>query len=107
MVIVLLAVAFLAVADVNKGAEDMVLYGGKSGDVPFPHLKHQENLEDCQTCHDLFPQEAGVIEKLKADGELKKKAVMNTQCTKCHRVLKKEGKPTGPTSCKNCHSVKP
>ncbi len=106
LAIALMMVAFAVMAEENKGAESVVLYGGKSGNVPFPHHQHQETLKDCQTCHDLFPQEAGAIEKLKADGELKKKAVMNSKCTKCHRVLKKEGKPSGPTSCKKCHTIK-
>ena len=106
LVVAVLAVAVAVVAEEQKGAADMVLFGGKSGDVPFPHLRHQDTLKDCKTCHDMFPQEPGVIEKLKAGGELKSKAVMNAKCTKCHRLLKKEGKPTGPTSCKKCHAIK-
>ncbi len=87
----------------NKGAENIELYGGKSGPVPFPHLAHQDALADCKICHELFPQEIGGIEKLKASGQLKKKQIMNKHCTKCHRQLKKEGKITGPITCKACH----
>lgn len=87
----------------NRGAESIELYGGKNGPVPFPHLAHQDALADCKICHELFPQEIGGIEKLKASGELKKKQIMNKHCTKCHRKLKKEGKQTGPTTCKACH----
>ena len=90
----------------NRGAENIELYGGKSGPVPFPHLAHQEALKDCKICHELFPQEIGSIEKLKADGQLKKKQIMNKHCTKCHRQLKKEGQKTGPITCKACH-IKP
>jgi cytochrome c553 len=87
----------------NKGSAQLMLEGGRSGPVPFPHLVHQETLGDCSICHELFPQQAGAIERLKATGELKQKQVMNKQCTKCHKQFKKEGKQTGPTTCKSCH----
>ncbi|MBL0712666.1 MAG: cytochrome c3 family protein [Desulfosarcina sp.] len=87
----------------NKGAAAIELNGGKKGPVPFPHRAHQEVLKDCQVCHELFPQQAGAIDKLKADGELKKKQIMNKHCTKCHKKMKTEGRKTGPTTCKACH----
>ena len=88
----------------NKGAPEMVLYGGKTGNVPFGHLAHQKR-ETCEACHNLFPQEKGAIEKFKANGQLKKKKAMK-QCQKCHRKLKRAGQKSGPTGCKECHSVK-
>lgn len=87
----------------NQGAEKIELDGGKRGNIPFPHRQHQKNLGDCQICHSVFPQEPGAIEKLKTQGTLKKKYVMNKLCTKCHREKKREGKPSGPTSCAKCH----
>jgi hypothetical protein len=90
----------------NKGAEQIELQGGKSGPVPFPHLVHQDALADCNVCHELFPQEIGAIDKLKASGELQKKQIMNKHCTKCHKKMKKEGQKTGPTTCKSCHIKK-
>ena len=63
----------VSLATENQGAENMELEGGKRGKVPFPHRQHQKNLEDCQICHSVFPQEAGAIQKLKAQGALKKK----------------------------------
>ena len=87
----------------NQGVESMDLEGGKRGKVPFPHRQHQKNLGDCQICHSIFPQELGAIPKLKAQGALKKKYVMNKLCTKCHREKKKAGQPSGPTTCKTCH----
>jgi cytochrome c5 len=100
--VVALACAYAIQTD-NKGAPQMSLNGGKNGPVPFPHLAHQAALADCSICHELFPQEAGGIDALKASGELKKKQVMNKHCTKCHKQMKKEGKKTGPTTCKTCH----
>jgi hypothetical protein len=88
-----------------RGADDMVLEGGSTGRVPFPHHRHQDALGDCMACHTLFPQEAGSIETLKAEGKLGKKAVMNA-CSKCHRSLAKSGQASGPTGCKQCHSRK-
>ena len=89
----------------QRGAGEMVLEGGKTGLVPFPHHRNQDALGDCTVCHALFPQKAGSIEALKAEGRLDKKTVMNN-CSKCHRKLAKAGRPTGPTSCKQCHSRK-
>lgn len=95
-------VSMVAIANENKGAEQMVLEGGKSGEVPFPHAAHQSNLGDCTVCHDLFPQQPGAIESLKKAGKLKKKKVMR-QCTGCHRKTAKAGQKSGPTRCKTCH----
>jgi len=91
-------------ADQDNGQEHISLYGGNKGEVPFPHRLHQNNLGDCKTCHDVFPQKKGSIEALKAEGKLKKKHVMNKLCTKCHRQKKKAGEKSGPTTCTKCHS---
>jgi hypothetical protein len=87
----------------NQGAENIELQGSKNGKVLFPHRRHQKNLADCQICHAIFPQEAGAIEKLKAQGALENKYVMNKLCTKCHREKKKAGQPSGPMICAKCH----
>jgi hypothetical protein len=97
------AVTTGSMATQNKGAENIVLKGGQRGNVPFPHRQHQERIKDCQVCHTVFPQQAGSIEALKAEGKLKKKTVMNTLCTKCHKQKKKAGQKSGPTTCKKCH----
>ncbi len=107
LIIVSTGVAYAyAIQTANKGAEQIELYGGKSGPVPFPHLVHQDVIEDCKVCHELFPQKIGAIEKLKASGELQKKQIMNKHCTKCHKKMKTEGQKTGPTTCKSCHIKK-
>jgi len=93
----------VSLATENQGSENITLDGGSRGNVSFPHRQHQKNLVDCQICHSLFPQEAGAIEKLKAQGALENKYVMNKLCTKCHREKKKAGQPSGPTSCAKCH----
>jgi cytochrome c-type protein NrfB len=80
----------------NKGAADMILQGGKPGDVPFAHHLHQSHLGNCDLCHNLFPQTKGSIDKLKAEGKLKKKEVMD-QCQACHR------QKAGPLKCGECH----
>ena len=95
--------ALAAWSNQDQGAEEIKLYGGSRGDVPFPHRSHQKALVDCQICHVLYPQVAGSIEELKAQGQLKKKQVMNKQCTKCHKQKKKEGIKAGPVTCKQCH----
>jgi hypothetical protein len=90
-------------ASQDKGPAKMDLDGGKRGKVPFPHHQHQEKLGDCEICHSVFPQKAGSIAELKAEGKLKKKHVMNKLCTKCHREMKKTGQKSGPTTCRKCH----
>ena len=103
--VALIGGSFIAVslATENQGAENIKLEGGKRGKVAFPHRQHQKNLGDCQICHAVFPQESGAIRKLKSQGKLKKKYVMNKLCTKCHKKTKKAGQRSGPTKCKNCH----
>jgi len=88
----------------NQGAENITIDGGQRGNVAFPHRQHQKNLVDCQICHSIFPQEVGAIQKLKEQGALKKKYVMNKLCTKCHREKKRAGQPSGPTTCTKCHN---
>lgn len=105
MVVLMMAVVS-AIAMENKGAETISLDGGSRGLVPFPHHRHQSVLGDCQVCHVLFPQEVGGITRLKKEGALVKKQVMNKHCIKCHKAQKKMGNPSGPSTCSKCH-VKP
>lgn len=102
----LLMVAFSLKAravDQNRGPEKLIISGGRRGDVHLPHRQHQQRLKDCQICHQLFPQQAGSIEKFKAEGKLEKKQVMKRLCIHCHRKQKKAGRPAGPVSCHACH----
>ena len=103
LVIIASVTAVAAVWAVNNGAENIQIYGGSKGSVPFPHHDHQDRLTDCNTCHAVFPQEADGIKKMKIAGQLKPKQVMNKQCVKCHKGQKKAGNPTGPTTCSKCH----
>ncbi len=93
----------IAVAEENKGAENIDLDGGKKGAIDFPHHSHQTAIGDCNACHSIFPKAAGAIKDLKTKKELKKKQVMNKTCIKCHKGMKKAGEKTGPTSCSACH----
>lgn len=97
------SLAFTPVSE-KQGAEEISLFGGKRGDVTFPHRRHQDALGDCSICHTLFPREKGVIEAYKKEEKLKPKQVMNKLCVKCHREKAKAGEPTGPRSCNSCHN---
>jgi hypothetical protein len=99
----LLMASAAALANQSRGTDEMSLAGGKRGEVPFPHHRHQEALGDCQMCHKAFPQEVGAIQSLVAQNALKPKQVMNKQCIKCHRARKKAGETTGPLTCGQCH----
>jgi hypothetical protein len=105
-IVVFIAVAPVIPASENPGGEKLILYGGSRGEVPFPHRRHQTALGDCQVCHTLFPQEKDSIEKLKSEGRLVTKQIMNKHCIKCHRTEKRAGRPSGPTSCSQCHVKK-
>jgi hypothetical protein len=87
----------------NPGAAEMVLDGGTTGKVPFPHRKHQQALPDCTLCHSVFPQKTGAIDELKESGKLPRKQVMNELCTRCHKERQSAGQSAGPTSCLKCH----
>lgn len=101
---VLLVAAIAIAAEVNKGAADITLNGGTMGNIAFPHQGHQTALKDaCMSCHDMFAQETGIIDKLKAENKLGKKDVMNKKCINCHKAKKNEGVKSGPTSCSECH----
>ena len=96
-----LSVAMAAAS--NRGPDHIDIFGGRSGNVPFPHAQHQDRIKDCNVCHSVFPQETEAIKKLKEKGTLKPKKVMNLQCIKCHKQEKKAGKPHGPVTCNTCH----
>ncbi len=102
----LFLVPTLSFAGKIQGREEISLYGGRSGNILFPHHLHQKVVTDCQTCHINFAQREGALEAAKTSKALKKKQVMNKTCLKCHRALKKSGEKSGPTSCKQCHTKK-
>ena len=87
----------------NKGAPKIDIFGGQKGTIAFPHAQHQDRLKDCNICHSVFPQEKDAIKKLKEQGTIKPKKVMNLQCIKCHKQEKQAGKPSGPVTCNTCH----
>ncbi len=105
MVVFVLALSLVirAMAVENKGAEQIILDGGKRGAVHFHHHLHQNMLGDCKICHSLFPQEPGVIARLKQEEKLVPKQIMNKLCVKCHKAKKQAGQPAGPVTCTKCH----
>ena len=98
----LVALASAAVQATTQGPEQITIFGGSRGKVPFPHAQHQVRIKDCSVCHSLFPQEPDALKKMKAQGDLKPKKVMNAQCIRCHRADKRAGQPHGPLTCKTC-----
>ncbi len=102
---ILIAVAMCGIvtAGQNTGPAKINIYGGKTGNIDFPHKVHQDTLKDCSICHKLFKKETDALKKMKEANEMKKKAIMNKLCIKCHRARKNQGLETGPTSCKKCH----
>jgi hypothetical protein len=102
LVAVMLGSGSVGVAE-NRGPEKIDINAGAKGVVAFTHHKHQDVVNaDCKVCHELFPKAKNSIDKLIADGKLRKKKVMN-QCVKCHRETKREGEKSGPLKCRDCH----
>lgn len=101
--VLILFSAALIIASENRGGEVLTVDGASKGAITFPHKEHQDTLKDCKICHDTFPQELGVIKKMKGNKELKRKQVMNDVCLKCHKEYKASGKNHGPINCNGCH----
>jgi hypothetical protein len=85
--------------------------------VPFAHSKH--TTVECAKCHHTLEADGGAVKKCTTSGchdslEFRDKAnakdiklvenTFHTQCIDCHKDLKKEQKPTGPTACGKCHT---
>jgi DNA-directed RNA polymerase subunit M/transcription elongation factor TFIIS len=88
----------------NYGKKEILIDGGKKGNILFPHQAHQSRIKDCKVCHASFPQKQGALKESMGTGVLKKKQVMNTICLKCHREDKNAGKTHGPVKCSGCHA---
>lgn len=86
----------------DKGMEAIALKGGSMGSITFPHGRHQAMFVDCKPCHEFFPKESQVVDKMMAEGKMHKKDVMN-MCKKCHTDLAGKGQKAGPVACKDCH----
>jgi hypothetical protein len=96
-------ISTIGLAVENKGAEKIQIDGGSRGAISFQHRQHQDRLGDCNVCHTMFPQESQSLARLKGNGQLKPKNVMNKLCIKCHKAEKKVGNNAGPTKCSKCH----
>ena len=118
--VVLADVAKSAKADTsgNGITKDVITFECSYGDVTFTHKKHNVEYKiDCydSKCHHTWDkdknQKSGDLcrdcHKEKAEGNTpSKKDAFHKSCKGCHEDRKKEGKPTGPTACKECHKKK-
>jgi len=68
--------------------------------------KKGDEVKKCDACHSEAKKPKGV--KLSKKEKIKKYhySAIHENCKSCHRKLKKQGKPTGPTACKGCHPKK-
>ncbi|MBT6340020.1 MAG: cytochrome c3 family protein [Desulfobacula sp.] len=87
----------------NQGSKEIIINGGKMGNITFPHYTHHGVIQDCMVCHAAFSKEPGALQKAKDLGTLYKKQVMKESCLKCHLDKKKAGETFGPVKCKGCH----
>jgi hypothetical protein len=87
----------------------------KKAPVVFNHEKHK--ALQCTVCHHEVQdgkkvewkegqpiKKCGACHKLEDQGPIVKlEKAMHNQCVECHKKVKKEKKPTGPTACTKCH----
>ena len=68
--------------------------------------KEGDAVQKCDACHSEAKAPAG--EQMSKEEKIQKYyySAIHENCLGCHKAMKKEGKPTGPTSCKECHPAK-
>jgi len=89
----------------------------KQSPVVFSHTKHKE--VKCTDCHHEFKdgknvwqegqevKKCGACHKLETQDNVSKlEKAYHDKCVNCHKKLKEEKKPTGPTACTKCHPKK-
>ena len=133
LTIAALGVLFLFTAlHASDPADEMTMNSAVFGEhtkslVTFTHKKHNVDYKiACADCHHVYEggknvyKEGDAVQKCTAchkeakapKGDKTPKAekikqyyydAIHENCAGCHKDLKKAGKPTGPTSCKDCH----
>jgi len=71
--------------------------------------KEGDAVQKCDACHTEAKAPTGAdAPKLSPAEKIQKYyfSAIHENCVGCHKALKKEAKPTGPTSCKECHPAK-
>ncbi len=116
-----LAVLFGAVIALAAGVTEVVTIDNqytvkKKGPVVLSHKKHAVDYKvACVECHHMWNQKKGTQPKKCSTCHKEKKRgkvlglmrAYHKNCMGCHRELKKQGKPTGPTTkCNDCHQKK-
>jgi hypothetical protein len=70
-------------------------------------FKEGDPVQKCDECHSeaKAPKAKEGEPKLSKEEKIKKYyySAIHENCGGCHKALKKEAKPTGPTTCKECH----
>ena len=112
----------LYAVDAPADMELTVPAGAKATKTPvaFSHKGH--NMYKCQECHHKWDGQgelkscsaagchADTSKKNKKGDDSFYRAFHDSKsmksCVGCHKILKKEKKPTGPTSCTKCHPKK-
>ncbi|NIS70430.1 MAG: hypothetical protein GTO12_16240 [Proteobacteria bacterium] len=87
---------------VSDEPPELVAYTPRYGSVTFTHLMHIEDYEiDCGECH--HEDMEGGMSKCSNCHEPPKRA-LHKNCQGCHKQLKNDGKDSGPTGCRDCHT---
>ena len=126
--IVSLFFAAICIAAADNAPQKPIVIGVPAGaklkkeKVSFPHKAHA--ALQCDACHHMLKENpeqysctaAGCHDLANPTNSEERKSMAyfrnafhansKSSCNGCHKKLKKEGKPAGPTSCKQCHSVK-
>jgi hypothetical protein len=67
--------------------------------------KEGDPVQACEECHTGGKPAASEAKGMSDEDKIKGYLyyAIHENCKGCHTALKKEGKPTGPTSCSQCH----
>jgi hypothetical protein len=103
----------ILMATASFGA-DVITLKASNGNVTFNHKKHLEAASNnCLKCHhtwkkgEISGKLCNECHKDKAEGKaLSAKDAFHKDCQGCHKELTEAKKPTGPTSCTQCHVKK-
>jgi len=72
-------------------AADTIVLHSESGNVVFPHKKHQESIKDCTVCHKTS------LGTIRESGQYRPHKL----CIGCH-----EKEKSGPVNCLGCHETR-
>lgn len=93
----LLVFLSVPIASLASTPEKVVLKS-KLGNITFPHLRHEQMISNCETCHHMGVAAGGCSHCHNKEPEAPKaKDAYHRLCKGCH------AEKSGPSGCGDCH----